>query len=141
MTEQLFQLICLQYLNRFYRWGGDDPSGWDCSGLAQELLAVLGLDPPSDQTAQKLYEFFRPLEKDQQCTAGSLVFYGPNLLNISHVAVGFCRNFVIEAGGGGSATLTEADAIRQNAYIRIRPFMYRRDFLKVIRPISLPWLS
>jgi len=35
---------------------------------------------------------------------------------------------MIEAGGGGSKTITKADAIRDNAFIKIRP-IYSRKFL------------
>jgi hypothetical protein len=69
---------------------------------------------------------------------GCLFFYGKDLKSISHVAVGFDSDFtIIEAGGGGSLTLSESDASKQNAFIRLRPFNRRSDLVSILKPLKL----
>lgn len=65
---------------------------------------------------------------------GDLSFYGKNLSSIIHV--GFCLDAttMIEAGGGGSDTLTPETAALQNAFVRLRPIRFRKDFLGAITP-------
>ena len=51
--------ILSKYLKVPYIWGGADPEkGLDCSGLVQLILEKLNLDPPGDQTAHTLYNYF-----------------------------------------------------------------------------------
>lgn len=132
-----------RYINIPYKWGGDDPmAGFDCSGLAQEILATVGQDPPGDQTAQNLYDHFagisdvwdgnRAFSPDE--ITGALAFYGESTSKITHV--GFCIDSLrmIEAGSGGRNIQTVGDAIKYNAYVRIRPIHRRKDLVAVIRP-------
>lgn len=125
----------LRFVGLPYRWGGDDPmAGFDCSGLAQELLAAVGADPPGDQTAQSLYEHFKgtgPGTTKRSC--GCLAFYGKDLAHITHVAMLIDDLHVIEAGGGNASTTSVDAAARQNAYVRVRPLNHRKDLVAVIR--------
>lgn len=139
MSKETFRAACLTYLHIPYIWGGDDPiRGMDCSGLVQELLAMVGLDPKGDQTAQALFDHFKSRSSQDQ-SVGSLVFYGASTSKITHVAMMLDATTIIEAGGGGSKTATEADAIRQNAFIRLRPFNRRGDVVAILRPSDLPF--
>lgn len=112
-----------------YVWGGDDFSGWDCSGLAQELLKVGGGHPApqKDFTAQMLYDYFRQPANHmaQEPELGALVFYG-DPTRVEHVAVCLSKRLMIEAGGGGSKVTSVAEAIKANAYVRIRPIRFDR---------------
>jgi hypothetical protein len=45
VDQKTFINACLQFLNLPYIWGGDDFKGYDCSGLVQELYAMIGIDP------------------------------------------------------------------------------------------------
>ena len=117
-----------------YKWGGSNPvEGVDCSGLLQEVLASIGMDPSGDQTAQGLFNYF-----SQGCLhikgAGAIVFYGASMSQITHVALMINEFQIIEAGGGGSKTLTREDAGKQNAFVRIRPFGHRKDFVAALMP-------
>jgi len=107
------------YLGRPYIWGGDDPiRGFDCSGFVIECLKSAGILPRSgDWTAAGLATMFPVSPYPDR---GRLVFWAnPKII---HVELCIDARFSIGASGGGARTLTEADAIRQNAYIKIRPF-------------------
>lgn len=146
MTKELFQQFLLTYLHKPYIWGGDDPiKGLDCSGFVQEALAPLGLDPVGDQTAQGLYDYFKvkgyglPQLSNFMGYTGALVFCGKSITQITHVQLCLTPTVIIEAGGGGSRTVTQQDAINQNAFIRLRPFLQRKDVVAVVRPMNFPW--
>ena len=122
------------FLGKPYIWGGDDPIlGFDCSGLVQELLASVGMDPPGDQTAHNLYMHFINEPHTSKAKAGSLAFFGPRP-KVTHVGFMIDKWRMVEAGGGGSRTKTVADAAAQNAYIRIRPIHRRTDLIAIIHP-------
>jgi cell wall-associated NlpC family hydrolase len=133
-VELLIQ-YALSFVGKEYRWGGDDPiHGWDCSGLVQELLASVGMDPPGDQTAQALFDHFEKVSEWNRYGAGALVFYGKSVREITHVAMMVDSYRIIEAGGGGSATVSSEVAARQNAYVRIRHISRRKDIVALLRP-------
>lgn len=118
-----------------YRWGGSNPmTGFDCSGLIQELLSSVGIDPIGDQSAQALFEYFRENGRYNEMVCGTLIFYGKDLRNISHVAMMIDHNRIIEAGGGDSRTTTLEAAIVQNAFVRVRHIRHRKDIIAIIRP-------
>lgn len=106
-----------------YSWGGDDPTGFDCSGLMVELLKVGGLiDRKSDYTAHGLYELFGNYKtKDPQ--PGTLLFWG-STAKATHVELVIARIgdaiFTIGASGGHSGVKTREDAIKANAFVKIR---------------------
>lgn len=140
VTREVFINACLTFLGLPYKWGGDDTiQGYDCSGLVQELLAMIGLDPSGDQTAQALYNHFKDRSKEGPRDLGTLVFYGSSVSRISHIGLMIDEHTMIEAGGGGSRTNTPQDAASQNAYIRLRPFNRRGDIVAILNPKGLPW--
>ena len=62
-----------QYVGTRYVWGGDDPSGWDCSGMIQWLYGeVSGLTLP--RVSQDQWRYGTPL-RPEQVEAGDLVFF------------------------------------------------------------------
>jgi cell wall-associated NlpC family hydrolase len=126
--------VFTQYAERFigtpYRWAGDDPmAGFDCSGLVVECLQAVGrLNYGIDATAQVLHDALKAYAAAESFGRGDLVFFGKTNTSITHVGI-ICSGYIwhlsghlmIEAGGGGSKTLTVEDAIKQNAYVRVRP--------------------
>lgn len=62
------------FIGTFYSWGGDDPDGFDCSGLMVELLKVGGLiQRGEDYTAEGLRQKFKQhVTQDPQ--PGALLF-------------------------------------------------------------------
>jgi len=122
----------------FYSWGGDDVAGFDCSGLVVEILKTCGLIPrKSDFTAAGLY---RRLVHDgeaiqQPFGSGTLAFWGltDDPESIYHVEMIWGKPdgiwVSIGASGGGSKTKTREDAIRDNAFIKVRPLEGRGGHL------------
>lgn len=125
-----------------YKFGGNNAiEGFDCSGLINEVLAAVGVDPAGRDTAQSFYNYFL-LNGITLSTAaaGALVFYGENPDKISHIAL--CLNpwQVIEAGGGDSTTLTVQDAAKKTAAaVRVRPFGRRKDIVRIVLPQYPVW--
>lgn len=134
MSKSMLLNYAMQFVGKFYLWGGEGPSGFDCSGLTQELLRSVGADPPGDQTAQTLYDYFKHVGIMDKRECGSLVFYGKDLKSITHVAMMLNDWQVIEAGGGGSKNKTIEDADKNHAMVRIRPFNQRKDMVAIIAP-------
>lgn len=121
--------VAWSFLGTFYKWGGDDPSAFDCSGFAIEILKTVGIFPRGhDAKASELSKKYKPVYKPYK---GCLVFYD---IPIQHVEFCLDGEFAIGASGGGSNTLTPADAIRDNAYIKIRPIKRERVISGYVDP-------
>lgn len=137
MDRLWFKQILLTYLHLPYRWGGDNPIyGFDCSGLVQDVLSIVGLRPHGDKTAAGLLEHFLICGKTDAIETGTLLFFGN--VHPTHVAIAFDGTFMLEAGGGDNKVLTVSDAIKRNAFIRIRPIASRRDLITAIN-LKYPW--
>jgi cell wall-associated NlpC family hydrolase len=119
------------YLGTWYSWGGDDPmAGFDCSGFVIEVLTACGRLPRGyDSTAKGLYNRIASLggASPKAGAPGSLVFWSSteDASGIRHVEMIYAiiagKAFSIGASGGGSRTITKEDAIRDNAFVKIRP--------------------
>lgn len=133
---KILEQYALSFLGKPYIWGGDDPSGFDCSGLIIELLQSCGLLPHKfDTTSQGLHDRFLENGISSSKGFGSLVFFGKSTTQITHVGFMIDNGFrMIEAGGGGKHIKTTQDAIDHNAFIRIRPIKMRRDLVAIIKP-------
>lgn len=123
------------YIGNWYKWGGDDPSGFDCSGIIIETLKSVGWLPRKyDTTAHGLYIKYRKF-KVQDPYAGCLVFWhSPALNKMVHVEMVVNDRLSIGASGGGSRTLTIKDAIRDNAFIKMREMASRANLYGFVDP-------
>ncbi len=130
----------MSFLGVPYRWGGENPvMGMDCSGLVQEILRSVGMDPPGDQTAQGLFDYFVTQKAlANSFSPGALSFYGEFPKKIIHVGFLIDSFRMVEAGGGGHLIKTKEDAGLQNAFVRIRPVKYRKDFVGTLMPDYFP---
>lgn len=136
MNLELLKLYALSFLGVPYFFGGDDPmSGFDCSGLVCELLRSTGVVPYKYRAnAQGIFQLLKPTAFACAPQAGAVAFFGKGVNEIVHV--GFCldETTMIEAGGGDSMTASEAVASNQNAFVRLRPIRFRKDFLFTVIP-------
>lgn len=132
---ELAKQVAMSFLGKPYIWGGDDPMrGFDCSGFCVEILKSIGALPrQGDWTADGLYNFYKNCEKPYP-DPGYLVFWGR--LIKTHVEFCLNENYSIGASGGGSKTITEAEAIKQNAYIKIRPIDSRSEQKYCVNPFK-----
>lgn len=130
----------LSFLGTPYRWGGDDPKGIDCSGYVIELMKSCGIFPHRekgrefDTTAQGIHDILSPKKISNKPQFGALVFFGVSKRKITHVGFMIDKYRMIEAGGGGKRVKTVEDAIKYNAFIRIRPIKIRNDVVAIVNP-------
>lgn len=121
------------WLGTPYLWAGDDFSGFDCSGLVLEVLKSVGLVKHGiDVTANYLYLTFKKHEKNKG-GMGCLVFWfrGDTAIHVEMMVDGL---HVVGASGGGSKTKTIADAIKHNAFVKMRPIDYRGKDYRICDP-------
>ncbi len=131
MSEEMNRSIVVQiafaYQGTQYIWDGDDPiQRFDCSGFTIELMKSVGKLPRrGDWTAHQLMLLFLgdsiPAE---DIRGGCLIWYG-NEKKATHVEMSISQELSIGASGGGAANLTREEAIRRNAYVKIRPIRFR----------------
>jgi cell wall-associated NlpC family hydrolase len=136
--RRIAKKIAFSFLGKPYIWGGDDPiAGFDCSGEVIEILKSIGILPrKGDWTAEGLWNRFGRCEVKKPYN-GCLVFWTNRSGKISHVEYAINRELCIGASGGGSKTKTIEDAIKQNAYIKIRPWRSREEVKGFVDPFKL----
>lgn len=125
---ETFLWVILSYHGTWYTWSGDDPSGFDCSGLSVEGLKSVGKIPrKSDYSADGLWKKFRHQvrKKWDDPMPGDLCFWFDSQGVAVHVAVCINVDSYIGAEGGGINVTNLENAIKENAFIKIRPLSSR----------------
>ena len=108
-----------------YIWGGDDPSGFDCSGFVIECLKSAGiLNEREDYTAESMRRRFASYTIDKP-REGALLFSLNGSGKSFHVVICLDEYFQIGASGGGDKTTDHTSAWRDNAYVKIRPIQIK----------------
>ena len=126
-----FLHIIQSMLHRPYIWGGNDPLGFDCSGGVIYALQAIGRFPLGlDSTADGLWQRFKA-DKVEDAEAGCLLFWFDKDGKAIHVAVALDEWFCMTADAGGRATLTLEDAIKQDAFTKIRRIDHRNSYPKI----------
>lgn len=138
----LLVAYAMSFLGLPYLWGGENPmTGFDCSGLVQELLQSVGIDPSGDQSAQALHDLLMPTARSMTGRQkGALAFYGRSVREITHVAFLIDEYRVIEAGGGGRLITDEKKAAAASAFVRMRPLEHRADLVALLMPKYPVWV-
>lgn len=120
-----FLEIAWAYVGLPYCWGGDDPmAGFDCSGLVVECLQSVGM-LNEDLTAHGLFQRYEARFSIKPAPGCLVIYFKEG--QAYHIGIYWRDNLYITADGGSSKTLTLEDAIRQNAFVKIRPVDSRND--------------
>lgn len=137
MSFELLRAYLFALIGRTHRYhyGGKEPiQGFDCSGLACEVLMAVGALPfGSVLNAQALYDHFKA-QGQSSPALGSLAFFGKDEHTIDHVGICLDATLMVEAGGGDSSVTSDLAAIAKHAFVKMRPMRYRRDFLFCVMP-------
>ncbi|MBP7586046.1 MAG: C40 family peptidase [Spirochaetes bacterium] len=83
-----------QYVGTPYRYGGESPGGFDCSGYVMYVYQKNGIDIP--RTAQDQFRGGRRITR-RHLKPGDLVFFQTSRTAISHVGIYAGRNRFIHA--------------------------------------------
>jgi murein DD-endopeptidase len=67
-----------------YRWGGNDRSGFDCSGLVHFVHSELGIEVP--RTAEEQFRAATRVDIDK-LQPGDVLFFKTSGKRVSHVAI------------------------------------------------------
>lgn len=124
------------FIGTEYLYGANGGGAFDCSGFVLECLRAFDIYTGPDITANGLYQGLSKMNWRSQLDTGSILFFGRDRKNITHVAIAIDLNFMIEAGGGDSSTVTNMEAIKRGAMVRIRPIKNRGDLQAVLKPVD-----
>ncbi len=97
--------FALSQLGVPYVWGGESPSGYDCSGLVQASYRAAGIDLP--RTAQEQYNAGPHLPTSAQLQPGDLVFFGQSSSDVTHVGMVVRSGEMVDAPHPGTVVRTE----------------------------------
>lgn len=122
-----------------YIWGGSNPwQGFDCSGFVCWVLQVFDVLPSGRMNAQGLFDYFWGREPPNGRTkdTGDLCFYGADAQHVTHVMLALDNELCVGASGGVQTTTTIQEAVRLGAQVKVKPILYRKDLIHVVR---VPW--
>ena len=110
-----------KYLGTPYVWGGTSPSGFDCSGFTQYVLAQNGKSIP--RTSQEQFASGQAVDKSQ-LQAGDLVFYDwSGGTEATHVGIYEGNGKMIHAPHSGDVVKeVDFNSYGQNAYLGARRY-------------------
>jgi cell wall-associated NlpC family hydrolase len=86
-----------------YRWGGNGPDAYDCSGLMEAAWRAAGVALP--RVAQDQHDHLRDVHG--QGAPGDLVFYGTGPTAVSHVGMWIRSGVLLDAPFSGAVVRLE----------------------------------
>lgn len=114
--------IAWVYLERPYIWGGNNPAGFDCSGLVIEALKSVGVLPrKGDWTAAGLFTRFGGIGQ-AAARPGDRVFWDEPIAHVEMIAHLGPPKLSIGASGGGSWAL-DVEQARKNVAEALASFV------------------
>ena len=135
LLKKWFIQTALSYLGTPYIWGGDDPSGFDCSGFVVECLKSIGfIGENEDYTANRLFQKYKS-NQIKSPRKGALIFrlnQDSHAEHAEHVAICLDHQFKIEAIGGAEGTSSPVISWLNNAFVKIRPINFNKNKYKII---------
>jgi cell wall-associated NlpC family hydrolase len=135
-ARRWFLRTALSYVGTPYIWGGDDPSGFDCSGFVVECLKTAGIiNEKEDYSAEGLVNLFSSKIIDSP-RVGTLLFTLNQSGKATHVVICLDEHFQVGASGGTSNTIDPKAAWRDNAYVKIRPIRFNPAKMKLADPFQ-----
>lgn len=104
-VAQLAVQVALDQVGTPYLWGGEEPGGFDCSGLVQYAYAAAGLALP--RVAQDQYDAGPALPAAATLAAGDLLFFGTGPSAVDHVGVYLGDGRMVDAPHSGALVRVE----------------------------------
>jgi len=89
------------YIGVPYRWGGNDYSGIDCSGLVHNAYAAVGIGLP--RVAVDQAQVGVGVDALGDAAPGDLLAYGPSPASVDHIALYVGDGQMIEAAHSGTS--------------------------------------
>jgi cell wall-associated NlpC family hydrolase len=94
VAGQSVAAAALAYQGTPYRFGGADPSGFDCSGLVQYVFRQYGIAAP--RSASEQFRAGRAVRRGR-IEPGDLVFFNVDGREASHVGIAIARDQFVHA--------------------------------------------
>lgn len=88
-----------------YVWGGESPSGYDCSGLVRAAYRSVGIAIP--RTSEEQFASESHLPSGAPLEPGDLVFFGPGPRDATHVGMVVAAGEMVDAPFTGTDVRTE----------------------------------
>jgi cell wall-associated NlpC family hydrolase len=130
---ELMVELALKKYGLLYRWGSKGPVHYDCSGMVSECCKSVGfLGADSCLDAQDIHKVLTTKGWEKVLRRGSLVFFGEDIKTITHVGIALDDSIYIGSSSGDHTTLNDDVAIKQNAYVKVRPM--RHDLVDYLYP-------
>lgn len=139
-AQQRFPTVASKYLGCWYKWGGNGPDRFDCSGYSWWVMGDMGFVTGRTKTGanNQMHQFRDGRLKGTKVTGalmpGDIMFFGSDKNKATHVAFALGDGTLIGANGGSATTKTLEQAKARNAKVRIDPVNYRKDLIEVWRP-------
>lgn len=114
--------IAFEHFGKPYKWGGQGPFDFDCSGFIIHIFQRTGVFPlRQDDTAQGLFKRYSKYATGAPYKA-TVAFYGKDGDNITHCTFVLNKYVIIGANGGNINRISVED------------FHYRKDLISICDP-------